>query len=100
MLAMALATQNGITTDSGQSTMIGPSRQSRSWTSSDSCPESPVNGFFKAVAESAHRHDAHAARLELLAQPVHVDFDRVRGDFLAPLAQVRDELVLRHQAPA
>ncbi|AOJ76032.1 hypothetical protein WJ35_13830 [Burkholderia ubonensis] len=54
--------------------------------------------FLEAVAEPAHGGDSHAARLDLLAQPVHVDLDRVVADFLAPFAQVVDELLLRHEA--
>src|SRR6185295_10758030 len=55
-------------------------------------------GLLEAVAEAAHGHDAHAARLELLAQAVHVDLDGVARNFLAPLAQVADELVLGNEA--
>src|SRR6185295_10912524 len=56
-------------------------------------------GLLEAVAEAAHGDDAHAAGLEFLPQPVHVDFDRVSGDLLAPLAQVPDELVLGDKPP-
>src|SRR5437868_13383160 len=43
--------------------------------------------LFQTVAEAADGDDVHAARLELLAQPVNVHLDRVRRDLLAPLAQ-------------
>src|SRR5688572_17451668 len=53
--------------------------------------------LFKAVTEPAHRDDAYAARLELLAQAVHVNLDRVGRHFLAPFAKMRHELILRHE---
>ena len=54
--------------------------------------------FFQAIAEAAHGGDAHAADLDFLAQPVHIHFDRVVADFLAPFAQVVDQLFFRDQA--
>src|SRR5690606_4614677 len=52
----------------------------------------------QAVAEAAHGHDADVAALELAAQPVHVDLDRVVAHLLAPFAQVVDDLLLADQA--
>src|SRR5258706_5640262 len=56
-------------------------------------------GLLEAVAQPAHGDDAHAARLELLPEPVHVDLNRIARHFLAPFAQVPDQLVLRDEAP-
>src|SRR4051812_6830896 len=50
--------------------------------------------LLEAVAEAAHRRDADRTLLDLLAQAVDVDLDRVVADFLAPFAQAGDELVL------
>src|SRR5439155_23758208 len=58
-----------------------------------------LRGGFQAVTDAAHRRDADAAGRELLAQAVHIDFDRVGADLLAPLAQMFDELILAHQPP-
>jgi len=55
--------------------------------------------LLQAVAQPAHGDDAHAAGLQFLPQPVHVDLDGVARDFLAPLAQVAHQLVLGDQAP-
>ena len=54
-------------------------------------------GLLQTVAKAAHGEDAHAARLDLFAQPVHVDFDRVIADLFAPFAQMIDQLFFRHQ---
>ena len=56
--------------------------------------------FLEQVAEAAYRADADARRLELLAQAVHVDFDRVRADFLVPAVELLGELLLVHHAAA
>src|SRR5688500_16397244 len=55
--------------------------------------------LLEAVAQPAHGDDAHAARLELLAQAMDVYLDGVGRHLLAPFAQVRHQLVLRHQPP-
>src|ERR1700674_4266492 len=39
-----------------------------------------LRGLFQTVAESSDGDDAHAAGLELLAQPVHIHLDRVGRD--------------------
>ena len=39
----------------------------------------------------------YPAALELLAQPVHVDLNGVAADFVAPFAQVIDDLLLAYQ---
>jgi two-component system OmpR family response regulator len=57
------------------------------------------HGPLQAVAEPAHRNDAHTARLDLLAQTVNVDLDRVVADFLSPFAEVIDELLFRDEPP-
>src|ERR687896_1240727 len=99
MLEIAFAIQKVATTESGQRMMSGASSQSRISTSRLSgCALAGVR-FFKAVAEAAHGDDAHAAGLELLAQAMHVHLDRVGRDLLAPFAQVRNQLILRHEAP-
>src|SRR6218665_2522384 len=54
--------------------------------------------LLEAVAEAAHGGDADRALLDLLAQPVDVDLDRVVADLFAPLAQALDQLVLADQA--
>ena len=54
--------------------------------------------IFQAVAEAAHGGDADRALLDLLAQAVDVDLDRVVADLLAPFAQALDQLVLADQA--
>src|SRR5919106_3736938 len=99
MFEMAFAIQNVNTTESGQRMMSGASSQSRISTSRLSGFALTGFGFFKAVAEAADGDDPHAPRLELPAQAVHVDLDRVGRHFLTPLAEVRDQLVLGDQAP-
>src|SRR5882672_3107765 len=51
----------------------------------------------ETVADAAHGRNPDAARLQLLAQAVHVHLDRIAADFLAPSAQVLDKLVLVHE---
>jgi hypothetical protein len=57
-------------------------------------------GISRGSSPAAHRGDADAANLDLLAQAVHIHLDRVVADFLAPFAQVIDELLLRYEPPA
>src|SRR6186997_2791046 len=52
----------------------------------------------QAVPDAAHGGDLHARRLELPAEPVHVDLDRVAADLLTPSAQMPDQVVLVHRA--
>src|SRR6187431_2580360 len=54
--------------------------------------------LLQAITEPANRGNPDRALLDLLAQTVHVDLDRVVADLLAPLAQALDELVLADQA--
>src|SRR5512140_192766 len=54
--------------------------------------------LLEAVAQAAHGGDADRALLDLLAQAVDVHLDRIGADFLAPLAQPLDQLVLADQA--
>src|SRR5438093_13361985 len=54
--------------------------------------------FLQAVAEATHGGDADRPLLDLLAQAVDVDLDRVVADLFAPLAQALDQLVLADQA--
>src|SRR5437764_9991493 len=53
-----------------------------------------LRGCLEAVTGTAHRRNSHASRLELLAQPMHVDLDRIAAYLLAPLAQVLHQLIL------
>jgi hypothetical protein len=53
--------------------------------------------FLERVTQAAYRNDLRAARLDLFSKPMHIDLDRVIADFLAPLAQMIDELFLRHE---
>ena len=56
-------------------------------------------GLLERIPEPTHSKDPHTAGFQLPAQAVHVDLDRVGRDFLAPFAQVIDELVFRYEAP-
>src|SRR5512145_1419501 len=94
---MVFAIQKVATTESGQRMMSGASSQSRISTSRLSGLVLAGVRLFKAVTQPANRDDAYAARLELLAQTVHVNLDRVGRDFLAPFAKMRHELVLGHE---
>src|SRR5690606_7862225 len=56
-----------------------------------------VERSLQAIAEPAYRHDPDVAALELATKPVHIDFDGVVTDLLAPFAQVIDDLFLADQ---
>ncbi len=56
--------------------------------------------FFEQIAEPAYRPDRDARRLELAAQAMHVDLDRVGADFLVPAVELLGELLLVHYAAA
>jgi hypothetical protein len=64
-----------------------------------SLPQSACR-FLQAIAQSAYRRDAGAARFQLLAQAMDIDLDGVVADFLAPTAQLVDQLVLATRRPA
>src|SRR5207253_873407 len=51
----------------------------------------------EAIAEAAQRRDLDPARLELAAQAMHVDLDRVLAHALVPAAEVVDDLLLAHE---
>src|SRR5574343_1543374 len=55
-------------------------------------------GSLKAITQAANGGYPDAARLNLLAQPMDVDLDGVVADFLAPAAEMVDQLVLADQA--
>src|SRR4051794_26814683 len=57
-----------------------------------------ARNLLEAVAKATHRRDAYRALLDLLAQAMDVDLDRVVAHFLAPFAQALDELVLADQS--
>src|SRR5450830_1347253 len=50
--------------------------------------------FFETVPETAHGDDFYSTAVELLAQAVHIDFDGVGADFLAPFAHMVDQPLL------
>src|SRR5262245_21193365 len=56
--------------------------------------------LLEEIAEAAYRADGDAGRLELAAQPVHVDLDRVGADLLVPAVELLGELLLVDDAPA
>src|SRR5687767_6892025 len=107
---MPCATSQVSTTLIGHSSSSGASIQSRISPKRERCsrrttggmgspritpgPPSSAGDLFEAIAKAAHGRDAHRSLLDLLAQPVDVDLDRVVADFLAPLAQALDQLVL------
>src|SRR5262245_24339297 len=50
------------------------------------------------ISEPAHRADADSGRLELRAQPRHMDFDRVGRDLLVPGGdRVADAILAEHR---
>src|SRR5580765_2295429 len=112
LFAMPCATSQVSTTLIGHNSSSGASIQSRISPNSERCSRKAVSaggGFevrrcnlcgdlLEAVAEAAHGGDPHRALLDLLAQPVHVDLDRVVADLFAPFAQALDQLVLADES--
>ena len=107
LLAMPCATSQVSSTLIGHSSSSGASIQSRISPNSETCratlaswcgsQATPVDDLFEAVTQPAHRRDAHRALLDLLAQSVDVDLDRVVADLFAPFAQAFDQLILADQ---
>ena len=54
--------------------------------------------FFQAIAEPANRRNSDRPLLNLFAQAVDVDLNRVVADFFAPLAQSFNQLVFADQS--
>src|SRR5574343_910171 len=56
-------------------------------------------GSLKAIAQAAHCRDLDPAGLQLLAQAMDINLDGIVADFLAPAAEMIDQLILAHQPP-
>src|SRR5437870_3832472 len=100
----ALRTMNSVTLVIASHTNASRPTSQPKYLKNISMPDATGDVFLrlrKVVPQPAHRLHVHAGRLELAAQPVHVDFDRVRRHVLVPSAQVLDELLLAdHPAAA
>src|SRR5262245_53148422 len=103
---MLCATSQVSATLIGHSSSSGASIQSRISPNSERCSRVAAatgaatsgSDLLQAVAQAANRGDAHRPLLDLLAQAVDVDLDRVVADLFAPFAQALDQLVLADEA--